>query len=245
MTARRPGACAGCAHSAARSRSASKGPGSWCRPRRPGHRPADRPGDRTSRSETSPGRRRGRRDQFGFIKLAEPVLALQGQIGQSDPGAARAPVDGVVAHRRDHSNRHSVYESVEHIGQRAETVRALGAAPSSLIVVASDHDHVVEVGLDQEMPVRQGRGRWRQHRTGPPGIVERLAGDQGGRRTFLSAGKGGNHREDGNGSVDGARGLLTRTRCAMNARPHYLSNTSLRPMVASTANDRRSRERPR
>ena len=140
----------------------------------------------------------------GFMKLAEPVLALQAQIGQSDPGAARAPVDGVVAHRGDHSHRHSVHQSVEHIGQRAETVRTRGAAPNSLTVVVSDHDHVVEVGL--------GVGNARAARSrpmapasdGPPCIVERLAGDQRRRRTLLSAGEGGHHRQDGNGSVDGA-----------------------------------------
>ena len=73
------------------------------------------------------------------MKLRDPILSLQGKIAQPDTGAARAVAHLVEARGGDHPDRQFVRDSVVHIRQRTAAVRMSG-------------DHIVEIGLDQEMP---------------------------------------------------------------------------------------------
>jgi hypothetical protein len=75
------------------------------------------------------------------MKLREPVLSLQGDITQPDPGAAWAVAHLVEPRRVDQTDRHSVCESVVHVCQRTEAVRM-------------SRDQIGKIGLDQEMSAR-------------------------------------------------------------------------------------------
>ena len=75
------------------------------------------------------------------MKLREPVLSLQREIAQAEARAAGAVAHLVKARGGNQPNGYSVCQSVVHVRQRAEAMRMSG-------------DHIVEIGLDQEMPAR-------------------------------------------------------------------------------------------
>jgi hypothetical protein len=81
----------------------------------------------------------------------------------------------VVAECGDHSYREFVDEAVVDVGERAVPALVRCADSSACGVVETLGDHVVKVGLDKHVTLRQRRGVRRQQRAGPPGVIERLA----------------------------------------------------------------------
>ena len=92
-----------------------------------------------------------------LTKLSEPVLGLRGEISRANPCAARAVAHLVVAKRGNQADRESVCETIIHIGERAEVTRMRSAVPSAARIVLAPRSHIVEIGFDQNMSLRQRR----------------------------------------------------------------------------------------
>ena len=55
------------------------------------------------------------------------------------------------------ADRESVCETIIHIGERAEVTRMRSAVPSAARIVLAPRSHIVEIGFDQNMSLRQRR----------------------------------------------------------------------------------------
>ena len=99
----------------------------------------------------------GCRNPGTLTKLSEPVLGLRREISRATPCAARAVAHLVVAKRGNQADRESVCETIIHIGERAEVTRMRSAVPSAARIVLAPRSHIVEIGFDQNMSLRQRR----------------------------------------------------------------------------------------
>lgn len=93
---------------------------------------------------------------------------------------------GSVTEGGNHADGEFVEQAVVHVGERSVAVRVRRAHASSAGIVEALRDHVVEIGLEQEVALRQRRGVGREERAGPPGVGEGLVESGGGRGGLLS-----------------------------------------------------------
>src|SRR5215469_18685480 len=102
----------------------------------------------------------------------QPILCLDCEVAHTDAGTVRPVADLVVAEGRYEPDGKFVGHSIESISKRSERVLMRSADAITSSIEESLRAHVVEVGFQQVVSTRQGIGRWGQHWTGPPGLVQ-------------------------------------------------------------------------